>query len=181
MAKKIIFIILAVLIAAAFTGCGEKDSDPEIVGIISETQDGSFNVDVIGGFQEDIMKVYITKKTKFAEGATNEMAVGMAVGFTIEGDVRESYPVQVDARKIRWNEEIITGTILSAGETALLVSVAGEGKTVLMQVLITEETLFYNNIPPLMEKTRTVGFTISGENPGTEPIQVFTKRIVTYD
>ncbi|MFO7611131.1 MAG: hypothetical protein R6W99_01400 [Clostridia bacterium] len=181
MAKKIVLIILVVLIAATFAGCGGKESDPEIVGIVSEADKDGFIVDVIGGFQEDIMHVYITKKTKFAEGITYEMAPGSVVGFTIEGEVRESYPVQVDAKNIIWNEETITGTILSAGDKALLVSVSGDNKTVLMQVLITDETLFYNNIPPLMEKTRTVGFTISGETPGTEPIQVFAKRFVTYD
>ena len=101
--------------------------------------------------------------------------------FTIEDEVMESYPVQTTVKKILWNEQIITGKILSAGETAMLIKITEGFDSSMVQAHITEDTIFYNNIPALTEKGKTIGFTITGEILETEPPQVYVKRFVIYE
>jgi len=180
--KNKLFILLAIVsLVFAFTGCKTED-DTEIAGVVTEvSESGGFRVEVIGGFQEDLMQVHLADKIKYGEDVDKNIAVGNAVGFTITGDVAESYPVQVTATKILWNEPVITGKILSAGDEALLIQVISGIDSKMLQAHIIEETVFYNNIPTVTEKGKIIGFTITGEILESEPPQVYVKRFVTYE
>lgn len=181
MSKRTCLILLICLLIFTTVSCNGKDDGNEITGIVTETGNNDFLIQVIDGYQEDEMKVNITRKTKFEEGVSEQISVGNAIGFTIKNEVMESYPVQAEAKTIKWNEMIVKGNILSAGENALLLKVTEGLDSDLIQVLINEECLFYNNIPEIMEKDKMVGFTITGEIIGSNPIQVYAKRFVVYE
>lgn len=181
MKKNLIIFLVIISVILVFTGC-KKDEGPEIAGIVLEvSESGGFRIQVIEGYDEDLMQVNLGKKIKYEEGIDEIIKVGNAVGFRITGDVAESYPVQVTATKILWNQPVITGKILSAGDTAMLIQVESGFDSRMLQAHITEETIFYNNIPDITQKGKTVGFTITGEILETEPPQVFIKRLVTYE
>ena len=181
MKKTILIFLIIISVIFVFTGC-KKEEGPEIAGIVLEvSESGGFRVQVIGGYAEDLMQVHLDKKIKYEEGVDEIIKAGNAVGFIITGDVAESYPVQVTATKILWNEPVITGKVLSAGPTSLLIEVIEGFDGKLMQVHITEESMFYSNIPDLLEKGKNVGFTITGEIMESDPVQVFAKRFVTYE
>lgn len=181
MKNKIFILLVILLLVFTVSGCKTKVEN-EIVGIVTETSDGGgFRVKVIGGFQEDLMQVQMQNKTKYEEGIDNVIKVGNAVGFTIEDEIMESYPVQTKAKRILWNEGVITGKILSSGETAILLQVSLGFDAKMLQAHITDETIFYSNIPKITEKGKVIGFTITGEILETEPQQVYVKRFVTYE
>ena len=181
MKSKILILLIIVGLLMAFTGC-KKDDGPEIVGIVTEvSESGGFRVMVIGGYAEDLMQVHLDKKIKYEEGIDEKIDVGNAVGFIITGDVAESYPVQVTATKILLNEPVITGKILSAGESAILIQVESGFDSKMLQAMITEDTIFYSNIPTVTEKGKTIGFTITGEILESDPPRVYVKRFVTYE
>lgn len=181
MKKRILILLIIVSLAMVFAGC-QKEDDTEIAGIITEVSSGGgFRVQVIGGFTEDLMQVHLSDKIKYEDGVDQNLEIGNAVGFYITGDVAESYPVQVTATRILWNEPIITGKILSAGETAILLQVETGFDSKMLQARITEDTVFYSNIPSLVEKGKIIGFTITGEILETDPPQVYVKRFVTYE
>lgn len=181
MKKRLLILLIIVSVLFAFTGCKKEDAT-EIAGIVTEVSEGGgFRVQVIGGFPEDLMQVHLSDKIKYEEGIDRDIKVGNAVGFVITGDVMESYPVQVTAKNILWNESVVTGKILSAGSEAVLIQVDSGFDAKMLQVLITEETIFYSNIPAVTEKGKTIGFTITGDILDTEPQQVYVKRFVTYE
>ena len=181
MKNKLLILLIIIAMVMTITGC-EKEDKTEIAGIVIEaSESGGFRVQVIGGFQEDLMQVHLSDKINYEEGVDETISVGNAVGFYITGDVAESYPVQVTATRILWNESVITGKILSAGETSILLQVESGFDSKMLQALVTEDTLFYSNIPSLTEKGNIIGFTITGEILETEPPQVYVKRFVTYD
>jgi len=181
MKNKLFIILIIISVAFTFAGC-KKTDDVEIAGIVTEvSESGGFRVNVIGGFQEDLMQVHLSNKIQYEEGVDKIISIGNVVGFNITGDVAESYPVQVTATRILWNEAVITGTILSAGESAMLIKVTEGFDSSMLQAYITEETVFYNNIPNLTEKGKTIGFTITGEIRESEPPQVDVKRFVIYE
>ncbi len=181
MKNKLLTIMIIISLVFTFAGCKKAD-DVEIAGIVMEvSESGGFRVKVIGGFQEDLMQVHMSDKIKYEEGVDEVIKVGNAVGFTIEDEVMESYPVQKTVKKILWNEQIITGKILSAGETAMLIKITEGFDSSMVQAHITEDTIFYNNIPALTEKGKTIGFIITGEILETEPPQVYVKRFVIYE
>ena len=181
MKNKLLIIIVIFSLVFAFAGCKKAD-DVEIAGIVIEVSDsGGFRVEVIGGFAEDLMQVHMSDKIKYEEGVDEVIKVGNAIGFTIEDEVMESYPVQATVKKILWNEQIIIGEILSAGETAMLVKITDGFDSSMVQAHIKENTIFYNNIPTLTEKGKTIGFTITGEILESDPPQVYIKRFVIYE
>lgn len=181
MKNKLLTIMIIFSLVFAFTGCKKAD-DVEIAGIVIEVSDsGGFRVEVIGGFAEDLMQVHMSDKIKYEEGVDEVIKVGNAIGFTIEDEVMESYPVQATVKKILWNEQIIIGEILSAGETAMLVKITGGFDSKMVQAYINEDTIFYNNIPTLTEKGKTIGFTITGDIRESDPPQVDVKRFVIYE
>lgn len=181
MKKKLIILLVIISVISMLSGC-KKDDGPEIAGIVLDvTESGGFRIQVIGGYAEDLMQVHLDKKIKYEEGVDETIKVGNAVGFRITGDVAESYPVQVTATTILWNEPVIKGTILSAGDKAILLQVEEGFDSDLLQARITEDTLFYSNIPTVTEKGKTIGFTITGEILESDPPQVYVKRFVTYE
>jgi hypothetical protein len=181
MKSKFLIFILIIGLVVGFAGC-KKDNGPEIAGIVTEvSESGGFRVMVIGGYAEDLMQVHLDKKIKYEEGIDETIKVGNAVGFIITGDVAESYPVQATATKILWNEPVITGKILSAGETSILVQVESGFDSKMLQALITGDTIFYNNIPNITEKGKSISFTITGEIMESDPPQVYVKRFVNYE
>lgn len=181
MKNRILIFLVIISLVLAVSGCKTKVEN-EIVGIVTELSDGGgFRVRVIGGFQEDFMQVHMQDKTKYEEGVDSNIKIGNAVGFTIEDEIMESYPVQTKAKKILWNENVITGKILSSGETAILLQVSSGFDSKMLQAHITEDTIFYSNIPKVTEKGKVIGFTMTDEILETEPQQVYVKRFVTYE
>lgn len=180
--KKTILMIFALIIAVSLVSCSRGD-DQVIIGRVTETnENGGFRIEVLDGFAEDIMQVGVEDKLKYEDGVTSEdIKNGVVIGLTIEDRIMESYPVQVIAKRIMWVETVITGTILSVGDEAMLINVSEGYDQGMMQVWFQEETLFYGDIPTLMEKQKTVGFTITGEVMESEPVQAYAKRIVTYE
>lgn len=181
MKNKLLIILIIISVIFTVVGCKKAD-ETEIVGIVTEvSESGGFRVNVIGGYSEDLMQVHLSDKIKYEDGVDEIIAVGNAVGFNITGDVAESYPVQVTATKILWNEAVIYGKILSAGEGAMLIQVTEGFESKMLQAFIIEKTIFYNNIPTVTEKGKVIGFTITGEIRESEPPQVDVKRFVTYE
>ncbi len=181
MKKKLIILLVILSVIVVFAGC-KKEEGPEIAGIVLEvSESGGFRVQVIGGYAEDLMQVKLDKKIKYEEGVDETIKAGNAVGFRITGDVAESYPVQATATRILWNEPVITGKILSAGDEAILLQVEEGLDSKLLQAWITEDTIFYSNIPSVTEKGKTIGFTITGEILESDPPQAYVKRFITYE
>ena len=174
-----IFILIMVV---SVVSCG-GNNDIEITGVIIETNEsGGFLIDVLDGYAEDIMQVIMGDKVKFEEGVTDaDIKPGVVVGLTIKHEVMESYPVQANATKILWTESVVSGTILSVGEEAALLNIESGYETGMMQLWFEEETIFYRDIPRLMEKQKKVSFTMKEEVLETEPIQGFAIRIISYE
>ena len=181
MKKALVMIFILILIVSAVS-CGGKN-DIEVVGIVLEVNEsGGFLIDVLDGYAEDKMQVHLDKRIEYEDGVTQEDIVpGVVVGIYIKDEVMESYPVQATATSILWTEKIVTGVILSAGEDAVLISVTEGYDADLMQLWLEEDTVFYRNIPRVMEKQKTVSFTMKDEVLETEPIQGFAIRIVNYE
>ena len=155
MMKKTIIMIFVLIMAVSVVSCG-GNNEIEITGVVVETNDsGGFLIDVLDGYAEDKMLVHVDEKVKFEEGVTQaDIVPGVVIGVTIKNEVMESYPVQATAKRILWTENVIKGTILSAGEEAVLVSIDEGYDTKMMQLWIEEETIFYKNIPRVMEKQK---------------------------
>ena len=178
--KHVSVVVLVIISIVLFIGCS-RDEGLEIVGIVTETVDGGgFMIEVIDGYQEDAMHVHVDKKTKTDDTVSADVEVGSVVGLMISDEVMESYPVQATAQRIMWVEPIIRGEILSAGPTSLLIMVTEGFAEDLMQVHLTEATVFYKNIPSDMDKNMVIGLTITGEIMESSPVQVFAKRILVY-
>lgn len=75
-------------------------------GTVTEVTDGGIVVEVMD--QEsiigDLARVFIDENTSFDGGVSREFQVGNVVAFTIGDSIRESYPVQVDAKRIANND-----------------------------------------------------------------------------
>lgn len=116
MLKKIILLICALLLIT-IVGCS-KQSKEEKLGIRGEIAKVSYNdsgkisgILVEGKVEEDTQydkaSVYIGEKTKIYKNSTKEeleistLKEGVKVEIIFEGPVRESYPVQADAKIIR--------------------------------------------------------------------------------
>jgi|GEM_PF-2169898 len=182
MMKKAILMIFVLIMVVSVVSCGGKDYQV-IIGLVTEsTESGGFRVEVLDGFAEDLMQVHVDDKVKYEDGVERaDIKPGVVVSFTIGDEVMESYPVQVNAKKILWTENVITAKILSAGEDAALVMIEDGYTPGMMQVWIEEETVFHRNIPKVMEKQKTVKFTIKDEVLESEPVQGFAIRFVSYE
>jgi hypothetical protein len=182
MMKKTILVIFILIMVMTVVSCG-GNNDLEIVGIVIETNEsGGFLIDVLDGYAEDKMQVIMGDKVKFEEGvAATDIVPGVVIGITIKNEVMESYPVQANATKILWTEVIVSGTILSVGEEAALLSIEEGYDTGMMQLWFEEDTIFYRDIPRLMEKQKKISFTMKDEVLETEPIQGFAIRIISYE
>ena len=180
--KKIIVLIFILIMVVSVVSCNGKN-DMEITGIVIETNEsGGFLIDVLEGYAEDKMQVHVDDKVKFEEGVTQaDIVPGVVIGLTIKDEVMESYPVQATATKILWTRAVIKGTILSAGEDAVLVQVEEGYDTSMMQVWIEDDTMFYRNIPRLMEKQKKITFTIKDEVMESDPVQGYAIAIVDYE
>lgn len=115
--KKILIIILTAALTFGSFGCG-KNSDSEKIGIrgeittLSQSQDSKvMSILVEGSLESDTLydkaSIAITDKTKIIKKATKEklskddLKKGIQVEVVMEGTVRESYPVQGDAKEVR--------------------------------------------------------------------------------
>lgn len=116
MVKKVITAMCIFLLLGA-VGCSINDNGKEIVvrGTITKiirNDGGKVTGILVEGKEEqdseyDKASVFIGDKTKIYKGSNSELqdtsvlVEGIRVQVTIEGAVRESYPVQVDAKIIR--------------------------------------------------------------------------------
>jgi beta-N-acetylhexosaminidase len=115
--KKILIIVLTVALVFGLIGCS-KNSDNEKIGVrgeitsLSQSQDNKIVFILVEGNLEsdtvyDKASVAITDKTRVLLGDTKiklskaDLKEGMKVEVTMEGPVRESYPVQGDAKVVR--------------------------------------------------------------------------------
>jgi beta-N-acetylhexosaminidase len=115
--KKILIIVLTVALVFGLIGCS-KNNDNEKIGVrgeitsLSQSQDNKIVFILVEGNLEsdtvyDKASVAITDKTRVLLGDTKiklskaDLKEGMKVEVTMEGPVRESYPVQGDAKVVR--------------------------------------------------------------------------------
>jgi beta-N-acetylhexosaminidase len=115
--KKILIIVLVTVLALGLIGCG-KNNDNEKIGIrgvisdLSRSQDNKVTFILVeGNLESDTMydkaSIAITDKTKIIKKATqkkflmDDLKEGVQVEVLLEGPVRESYPVQADAKEVR--------------------------------------------------------------------------------
>ena len=115
--KKILMIVLTAALAFSLIGCG-KNSDKERIGVrgeitnLSQGQDNEVIFILVEGNLEsdtayDKASIAITGKTKVIAKDTkkrlskDDLREGMQVEVVMEGPVRESYPVQGDAKEVR--------------------------------------------------------------------------------
>jgi len=182
MMKKTISMIFILMMVISFVSCGGSN-ELEITGVVVEVNEsGGFLIDVLDGYAEDKMQVHVDEKAKFEEGVVpDDIVPGVVIGVVIKNEVMESYPVQANAKRILWTEDVLNGTILSVGEEAMLVNIEEGDYKGMMQMWIEEETVFHRNIPRLMEKQHKVAFTIKDKILKSEPVQGFAVRIVSYE
>lgn len=61
MKKRILIVLLVILMILSVTSC--KNDDTEIVGLVTGYNESCcFSIDIIDGFQEDIMQVNMDEK-----------------------------------------------------------------------------------------------------------------------
>jgi beta-N-acetylhexosaminidase len=113
--KKLLVIAVAIIFTLSLIGCGKNEEKIGVRGEITNVTQGTDNKTVFimveGNIEKDTQfdkaSVTITDKSKIIESATKnkltskDLKVGMKVEVIVEGPVRESYPVQVDAREVR--------------------------------------------------------------------------------
>ena len=114
--KKILFIALAFILTLSLIGCSSKESEKiGIRGEITKLSQGkdikTFFIFVEGTLEKDTefdkASITITEKTRIVEKGTNknlsknDLKEGMKVEVLVDGPVRESYPVQFDAKEVR--------------------------------------------------------------------------------
>lgn len=179
--KKTLLMIFILILVVSVVSCGGKE-DTEVIGVVLEVNEsGGFLIDVLEGYAEDKMQVGLDKRIKYEKGVEQaDIVPGVVVGINIKDGVMESYPVQATASKILWTEKIVKGEILSVGEEAALIKVTEGYDVDMMQLWLEEETVFHGDIPRIMEKQRTISFTMKDEVLESEPIQGFAIRIVSY-
>jgi beta-N-acetylhexosaminidase len=114
--KKIAVLLFCFIFVLSFVGC-DKESNNKL-GIRGEIKKVSTNdkgkitgIYVEGAIEQDTeydkASIYITEKTNIYEGNTKKkleassLKEGMKVEVDFEGPVRESYPIQADAKTIR--------------------------------------------------------------------------------
>jgi uncharacterized lipoprotein NlpE involved in copper resistance len=115
--KRILIIVMAAVLAFSLIGC-DNSSDNEKIGIRGEVTNLSKGQDnktifilVEGELESDTMydkaSITITSKTKVIEKdirkklSIDDLKEGMLVEVILEGPVRESYPIQADAKEVR--------------------------------------------------------------------------------
>ncbi len=112
--KKLGILILVMLLAWSWTGCS-KEEPIAIRGEITslgQGQDGQLlSIMVEGTIEEDTSldkaSIFIADKTKIIDKETGkklqkeDLKEGQKVEVIVTGPVRESYPVQADAKEIR--------------------------------------------------------------------------------
>ncbi len=113
--KKILIIILAAIVALGLLGCDQNNEKIGVRGKITNLVQGQDNqitsILVEGDLENDTAydkaSISITSKTKIIEKGTkkklskDDLKESMQVEVIFEGPVRESYPVQADAKEIR--------------------------------------------------------------------------------
>lgn len=115
--KKILIVILATALAFGLIGCGKNNVEVKIGvrGEITNVRQGQDNkvtfIMVEGNLESDTMydkaSVAITGKTKIIKKdskdklSKDDLKQGMKVEVVMEGPIRESYPVQGDAKEVR--------------------------------------------------------------------------------
>lgn len=115
--KKIMILILSLVLMFAMAACSRSNEEHKIAirGEITNLSEGQNNKTIfimVEGVVEkdtefDKASITITEKTKVVEKDSNKklskeaLKEGMKVEVIIEGPVRESYPVQVDAKEVR--------------------------------------------------------------------------------
>lgn len=114
--RKMAVLLLCLIFVLSFTGCNKESNNK--LGIRGEIQKISTNpsgkitaIYVEGKIEQDTghdkASISITEKTKIYEAdgkkkiEASSLKEGMKVEVDFEGPVRESYPVQADAKTIR--------------------------------------------------------------------------------
>jgi beta-N-acetylhexosaminidase len=115
--KKALIVVLAMVLTLGLVACGENTGKNEVAirGEITNVSQGQDNIVtfifVEGSLESDTeydkASITITNKTKVINKDNKkkisraDLKVGMQVEVVFEGPVRESYPVQADAKEVR--------------------------------------------------------------------------------
>lgn len=115
--RKLVYIILALILTLSLIGCSNSKENEKIGirGEITKLSQGkdikTFFIFVEGTLEKDTefdkASITLTDRTKIVEKATNknlsknDLKEGMKVEVLVDGSVRESYPVQFDAKEVR--------------------------------------------------------------------------------
>jgi beta-N-acetylhexosaminidase len=115
--KKALIVVLAMVLTLGLVACGENTGKNEVAirGEITNVSQGQDNIVtfifVEGSLENDTAydkaSITISNKTKVINKDNKkkisraDLKVGMQVEVVFEGPVRESYPVQADAKEVR--------------------------------------------------------------------------------
>jgi beta-N-acetylhexosaminidase len=114
--KKLLVIAVSIIFTLSLIGCGKNNEEKigirgEITKVTLGTDSKTIFIMVEGEIEKDTQfdkaSVTITDKTKVIESATKnklsskDLKEGMKVEVLVDGPVRESYPVQFDAKEVR--------------------------------------------------------------------------------
>jgi beta-N-acetylhexosaminidase len=109
---KLSLIILVVLIVTVFSACNGKAKNPDIRGAVTSITQGEKGITVLveGKLEQDTSfdkaSVFIDNKVPVSDKDGNKLTpADIKQGDTVEiiftGEVRESYPVQADAKSVK--------------------------------------------------------------------------------
>ena len=132
--KRFFLLFLIVLLA----GCYQDTDTTTFVGAVEEIHEKSILVKVLDDLDFDLAIVGINEKTDFSEISYEELKVGNELEITMFSEIRESYPVQVTAEKIKLNSfgEVVRYKKISAEEAKKIID---EEEPIILDVRTREE------------------------------------------
>jgi hypothetical protein len=114
--KKLLIIILAFCLILTLISCSNKEKMEahirgEIIELTLNKDNNTISILVEGSIEQDTTYdkalVFVSDKAKVINSATgdklknDELRVGMKVEVTLGDSIRESYPIQADAKEVR--------------------------------------------------------------------------------
>ncbi|MBQ9942422.1 MAG: hypothetical protein IJP03_05390 [Christensenellaceae bacterium] len=98
--KKILSLLLTVLLLAGLSGCGKSlnaviKDEPSISGVILEVRDDHILIYIQNAGYPSGAECTVSLHTELADGLYSPMAVGDEVTVYFDGDIAESYPMQI--------------------------------------------------------------------------------------
>lgn len=132
--KRCLWLLLIIMLV----GCYQETDSTTFVGTVEEVNEKSILVTVLDDLDFDIARVGVNEKTEFEEIFYDDVKVGDELEITIFSEIRESYPVQVTAKKIKLNSgaEVARYKKISAEEAKKIID---EEDPIILDVRTIEE------------------------------------------